>query len=60
VPESDKARSFTAVLGLVVALVTFAYYAWSNDRVLGDADLWWHVKTGEDILVNHAVPWIDT
>ena len=59
-PETDKARSFTAVLGLVVALVTFAYYAWSNDRVLGDADLWWHVKTGQDILINHAVPWIDT
>jgi hypothetical protein len=58
-PETDKARSFTAVLGLVVALIAFAYYAWSNDRVLGDADLWWHVKTGQDILLNRAVPWVD-
>jgi hypothetical protein len=59
-PETDKARSFTAVLGLLVALITFAYFAWSNDRVLGDADLWWHVKTGQDILLNRAVPWVDT
>lgn len=59
-PAQSSARSFTVVLGLVVALITFAYYAWSNDRVLGDADLWWHVKTGQDILLNRAVPWVDT
>ncbi len=59
-PETKDARSFTAILGLVVALIAFTYYAWSNDRVLGDADLWWHIKTGQDILINHAVPWVDS
>ncbi len=58
-PETDKARSFTIVLGLVVALFSFAYCGWSYDRVLGDSDLWWHIKTGQDILINHAVPWVD-
>ncbi len=50
-PSADDAM-FVAMLG-VLTLTTVSV------RLLGDAGIGWHIRTGELILANHAIPHVD-
>jgi hypothetical protein len=47
---------------LFVALIfiSLIYFYHKSDVVLGDADTWWHIKTGQDIISNLSVPITDS
>jgi len=43
----------------VLEIFTFLYAFFLASRPLSDADFWWHLKTGEYILGNRAIPRVD-
>lgn len=45
--------------GLVLLLLTAAYYCLRPAIVLGDPDVWWHIQTGRDIVTTFSVPYAD-
>jgi hypothetical protein len=44
----------------VVLIASAAYFIRFNQVALGDPDTWWHIKTGQDIILNLRVPITDT
>lgn len=46
-------------LGLLVTLLWLAVLASARAQVLGDPDIWWHIKTGEWMVQNRAFPTAD-
>src|SRR5882757_7381434 len=58
--RTDRSGLFnTALLRVPVLLLLFscaAIYEALHLTVLGDYDIWWHLRTGAWILQNHAVP----
>jgi hypothetical protein len=44
---------------IVFKVYVFAYLFFFASRPLSDADIWWHLKTGEYIVLNHTIPRTD-
>ena len=58
--QRDKiAASWISVLGCGLSMLLLALFCYRAEAVLGDPDLWWHIKTGQDILSSHTVPRVD-
>jgi hypothetical protein len=50
----------TAALLYLLLLLLVSARALTNPRLcIGDPDLWWHLRTGEWIVENHAIPQTD-
>ncbi|MGZ0172543.1 MAG: hypothetical protein ACKVHE_23635 [Planctomycetales bacterium] len=55
--EADQNRSRLEYRLLVAALLT-ATFIWSCSPMMG-FDIWWHLKTGQLILEQHTLPFVD-
>jgi hypothetical protein len=55
----QRNENATLLLGTMLALCAAIYYVWNAETVLGDPDIWWHIKTGQDIFSNAALPQTD-
>lgn len=47
------------VFGLVTALLWAGFAVYRRESLLGDPDIWWHIRTGSWIWQNAAVPTVD-
>jgi hypothetical protein len=59
IPRVERSRFNTVLLrvpALVLLFSSAAIYEARHLTVLGDYDIWWHLRTGAWILQNHAVP----
>ena len=60
---ADQQRVATDRSRLIIGLIVALYWAISvfavSEKMLGEPDLWWHIKTGEWIWQHHAVPTTD-
>src|ERR1700731_2619382 len=45
------------LLALVLLLTLMAAIAFASETTVRDPDIWWHLKTGDWIVQNHAVPY---
>ncbi|WP_374332260.1 hypothetical protein [Aestuariivirga sp.] len=52
--------SIRLLIGMIVVLLCIAGTIATREDVLGDPDIWWHLKTGAWILQHKAVPTTDT
>ena len=53
------ARRFKLLLGLFLAILAGALFAYRHDGLLSDPDSWWHIKSGSDILSSGHFPVTD-
>src|SRR5450631_1332959 len=54
-----QANRFNIVLGWILALLVFANVVLRPQLILREPDLFWHIKTGSDILVSRHWPVVD-
>jgi len=54
-PDAERIAQ-TVLLAVLLAVPTLMCL---HTAVVGDADIWWHLRTGEWILAHHAVPRVD-
>jgi len=52
-------RRFQILLGLLIAILAGALYAYRHDGLLGDPDSWWHIKSGADMIASGQMPVTD-
>src|SRR5689334_15797524 len=57
--ESPDSRRFLLEKALVVATILYAVWFAVHYRAVYDPDIWWHLRAGEWVLNNHAVPQTD-
>lgn len=53
-------RRFKLLLGLFLAILAGALFAYRHDGLLSDPDSWWHIKSGSDILSSGHFPVTDS
>jgi hypothetical protein len=58
--RSQQAQNFRLALGVLLASGIFINSARSVAQLLREPDMWWHIKTGQMILANGAVPHVDS
>jgi len=59
IPSADRSLFNTPLFRVPALLILFSWAGIREARhltVLGDYDIWWHLRTGAWILQNHAVP----
>ncbi len=54
------ARRLKVLLGLFLAILAGALFAYRHDGALSDPDSWWHIKSGSDILSSGHFPVTDS
>jgi hypothetical protein len=57
-PEKPKSSPLLRVL-LLPAIVLYPIWFTIHYRAVYDPDIWWHLRAGEWVLQNHAVPRVD-
>ena len=53
-------RNFTLALGFLIALAVFFNSSYHVTWLLREADLWWHIRSGQVMLSTHQMHFTDT